>query len=269
MSTQPQSHPQYPQRIGEQVCRDFLRTGRCKYGESCKYNHPPNVQSGGGIRSPLDPNEPPFPIRPNEPPCQYYLKHGTCKFGQTCKFHHPTHIMSTGGGALSGTVLMNIVGSSQGGTGQQLIALNDGTGVGELQQVVQLLPQRPGEPDCIYFPRNGRCKYGATCNYHHPLTNTGSSHQQRPQEPRTAPRTHLRPITQCRERQVFVELVARNVRVAYRYLVRTLPVRHIFSIWARALRGAACTYQMPELSWSFSHHHHEHTQKFESIHWGR
>jgi len=28
---------------------------------------------------------------------------------------------------------------------------------------VQLLPQRPGEADCIYF-----CKYGATCKYHHP-----------------------------------------------------------------------------------------------------
>ena len=26
----------YPQRVGEQDCRDYLRTGRCKYGESCK-----------------------------------------------------------------------------------------------------------------------------------------------------------------------------------------------------------------------------------------
>merc|ERR1719148_203985 len=33
---------------------------------------------------------------------------------------------------------------------------------------VQLLPQRPGEANCIYFLRNGRCKYGATCKYHHP-----------------------------------------------------------------------------------------------------
>jgi len=79
----------YPQRIGEEDCRDFLRTGRCKYGESCKYHHPPNVQNGGGIKQ-LNPFEPPFPIRPTEPTCQYYLKHGTCKFGQTCKFHHPT-----------------------------------------------------------------------------------------------------------------------------------------------------------------------------------
>jgi hypothetical protein len=48
-------------------CRDYLRTGRCKYGASCKYRHPANVQSGGGMRIPLNPGEPMFPVRPNEP----------------------------------------------------------------------------------------------------------------------------------------------------------------------------------------------------------
>jgi hypothetical protein len=28
-------------------CREYIGTGRCKYGASCKYNHPPNVQNGG------------------------------------------------------------------------------------------------------------------------------------------------------------------------------------------------------------------------------
>lgn len=128
----------YPQRIGEPHCRDFLRTGRCKYGDSCKYHHPPNVQSGGGVMS-TNPSEPPFPIRPGEPPCQYFLKHGTCKFGQTCKFDHPPN--------------------------QKANHLPE-----------QLLPQRPGEPDCIYFLRNGRCKYGITCKYHHPVGNLRTTH---------------------------------------------------------------------------------------------
>lgn len=168
------AHPnlQYPQRIGEPDCRDYLRTGRCKYGESCKYNHPPNVESGGGIKTPLDPSEPPFPIRPGEPPCQYYLKHGTCKFGQTCKFHHPPHVVTAGSaGGLTGTVMMNVLNASSGHSGQQIIALNSGeNGLGDMQtQIIQLLPQRPGEQDCIYFLRNGRCKYGATCKYHHPI----------------------------------------------------------------------------------------------------
>lgn len=180
----PTGPPVYPQRPGEQDCRDYLRTGRCKYGESCKYNHPPGVQSGGGMKAP----DGGFPIRPNEPACQYYLKHGTCKFGQTCKFHHPPHVLPSGGGGggggggpilPAGAVLMNVGGLP----GQHVIAINDGSGmhgdrVQHSHQVVQLLPQRPGEPDCIYFLRNGRCKYGATCKYHHPLTNAAATTSQ-------------------------------------------------------------------------------------------
>lgn len=156
---------QYPQRIGEADCRDFLRTGRCKYGESCKYHHPANVQSGGGFKS-LDPSEPPFPLRPNEPNCQYYLKHGTCKFGQTCKFHHPPHFMN-----------------KNQGNPQFQCAPVPGPDPAIGSEVIVLLPQRPNEPDCLYYLRNGRCKYGSTCKFHHPLSyqtvnmNVGSVHE--------------------------------------------------------------------------------------------
>jgi len=186
---------QYPQRIGEPDCRDYLRTGRCKYGDSCKYHHPPNVQSGGGIKTPLNPSEPPFPIRPNEPPCQYYLKHGTCKFGQTCKFHHPPNVVAaSGSNSLPGTVLVNVGGmniltkpcqpNTQGGRGQHILLNTNGAEItdhSQQGQMLQILPQRPTEPDCIYFLRNGRCKYGATCKYHHPMGAT-SAQQFEPNE---------------------------------------------------------------------------------------
>ncbi|KAL3918821.1 MAG: hypothetical protein SGILL_004056 [Bacillariaceae sp.] len=147
-------------------CRDFLRTGRCKYGASCKYNHPPNVQSGGGMKAPIDPSEPLYPLRPNEPVCQYFVKHGTCKFGQACKFNHPPQMAGTGGNMMNGNsvlVSMPIAGRKQDGTqGHGMWATGNDSGV-------QILPQRPDEPNCIYFLKNGRCKYGATCRYHHPL----------------------------------------------------------------------------------------------------
>lgn len=149
-------------------CRDYLRTGRCKYGTSCKYNHPSNLQACGGVK-PSNPNEPLFPIRPDEPICQYYMKHGTCKFYHACKFNHPptNSIQIINGNSLqqitaggparqvnpSPQLVMNSVGS-------------DSNGV-----LLQFLPQRPDEPDCIYFLKNGRCKYGATCRYHHPVQN--------------------------------------------------------------------------------------------------
>jgi hypothetical protein len=166
--------PQYTttRSVSENVedCRDFLRTGRCKYGGSCKYNHPANVQSGGGMKTPLDPTEPLFPVRPNEAVCQYYLKHGTCKFAQACKFNHPPqmtqHAMLNGG-----TVLMVNVGRQH--DSPQMV-------MNPVASELQFLPQRPDEPDCIYFLKNGRCKYGATCRYHHPL----NYHQRRLEEQR-------------------------------------------------------------------------------------
>ena len=228
---------------GAEDCRDYLRTGRCKYGASCKYNHPANVQSGGGMKAPIHPGEPPFPLRPTEPICQYYMKHGSCKFGQACKFHHPpllhqlhqqqqspqfgggggapsssslqlppaalqafvTTTHGRGGVSSSAPLLMSLGGT--GGTPSHLLSTDNhhhqhhhhhphglsqhhslslgntslgntdgglGVGVGS-SMILQFLPQRPDEPDCIYFLKNGRCKYGATCRYHHPIAYPSSN----------------------------------------------------------------------------------------------
>ncbi|EED96250.1 predicted protein [Thalassiosira pseudonana CCMP1335] len=192
----------YPQRSGEPDCRDYLRTGRCKYGESCKYNHPPNVESGGGVK-PLNPGEPMFPIRPTEPPCQYFLKHGTCKFGQSCKFNHPaggvvdSHVAvggegcgGTANGLPAGLVFLTTTNNStpsytvdsngvfrQSGSDAHVSSL-----MAAASSSVQVLPQRPTEPNCIYFLRNGRCKYGATCKFHHPIDTAKQQQQQMQQQ---------------------------------------------------------------------------------------
>jgi Zinc finger C-x8-C-x5-C-x3-H type (and similar) len=156
--------PQSNQGKALEDCRDYLRTGRCKYGASCKYNHPANVQNGGGIK-PLDPSEPMFPVRPNEPVCQYYLKHGTCKFGQACKFDHPPHHAMQ---ALNGGGQVQLMNAGRMNEPVPQLVLNP-IGADANGMVLQFLPQRVDEPDCIYFLKNGRCKYGATCRYHHPV----------------------------------------------------------------------------------------------------
>ena len=180
--------PQFAGNGGKMIedCRDYLRTGRCKYGASCKYNHPPNVQNGGGLK-PLDPSEPLFPSRPNEPICQYYLKHGTCKFGQACKFDHPPqnamHVVAVGGQVQFMNMGPMNISEPQPTTP---IVLNpmvtDTNGM-----VLQFLPQRVDEPDCIYFLKNGRCKYGATCRYHHPVPSQGSRRAVVESKPRRQP----------------------------------------------------------------------------------
>ncbi|MFQ6647469.1 hypothetical protein Gotur_021369, partial [Gossypium turneri] len=81
----------YPERPGEPDCSYYIRTGLCRFGATCRFNHPPNRKLA--ITTARMKGE--FPERVGQPECQacisslYYLKTGTCKFGATCKFHHP------------------------------------------------------------------------------------------------------------------------------------------------------------------------------------
>ncbi|XP_073117594.1 zinc finger CCCH domain-containing protein ZFN-like isoform X2 [Elaeis guineensis] len=121
----------YPKRPGEPDCAYYIRTGLCRFGMTCKFNHPPNRKMAiaaarikGG-----------YPERVGQPECQYYLKTGTCKFGATCKFHHPKDKAG-----IAGRVQLNILG----------------------------YPLRPNEKECAYYLRTGQCKFGNTCKFHHP-----------------------------------------------------------------------------------------------------
>lgn len=121
----------YPERPGEPDCTYYIRTGLCKFGMTCRFNHPPNRKLAiaaariNGV----------YPERIGQPDCQYYLKTGTCKFGATCKFHHPRDKAG-----IAGRVVLNILG----------------------------YPLRPNEKECAYYLRTGQCKFGNTCKFHHP-----------------------------------------------------------------------------------------------------
>ncbi|KNA07221.1 hypothetical protein SOVF_173840 isoform B [Spinacia oleracea] len=81
----------YPQRPGQPECQHYLKTGDCKFGSSCKYNHPSEwvVPETSSALSPMG-----LPLRPGTPTCSYYAQHGVCKFGPTCKFDHPMGTLS-------------------------------------------------------------------------------------------------------------------------------------------------------------------------------
>ncbi|KAL9379579.1 hypothetical protein Peur_028061 [Populus x canadensis] len=121
----------YPERPGEPDCSYYIRTGLCRFGATCRFNHPPNRKLA--IAAARMKGE--FPERIGQPECQYYLKTGTCKFGATCKFHHPRDKAG-----ISGRVSLNILG----------------------------YPLQPNEIECAYYLRTGQCKFGSTCKFHHP-----------------------------------------------------------------------------------------------------
>ncbi|RZB53340.1 Zinc finger CCCH domain-containing protein ZFN-like isoform A [Glycine soja] len=124
----------YPEHPGEPDCSYYIRTGLCRFGATCRFNHPPNRKLA--IAAARMKGE--FPERIGQPECQYYLKTGTCKFGATCRFHHPRDKAG-----IAGRVALNILG----------------------------YPLRPNEPECGYYLRTGQCKFGNTCKFHHPQPN--------------------------------------------------------------------------------------------------
>ncbi|KAM7258119.1 hypothetical protein ACFE04_013860 [Oxalis oulophora] len=81
-----QKEQPFPERPGQAECQFFMKTGDCKFGASCRYNHPSDhtMPKSNVLLSPIG-----LPLRPGSAPCSHYAQHGACKFGPACKFDHP------------------------------------------------------------------------------------------------------------------------------------------------------------------------------------
>ncbi|CAN8259595.1 unnamed protein product [Cochlearia groenlandica] len=126
--------PVYPQRAGEKDCTHYMQTRTCKFGDSCKFDHPIWVPEGGipdWKEAPLVPTEE-YPERPGEPDCPYYIKTQRCKYGIRCRFNHPRAVAEVS------------------------------------VENQDALPERPSEPPCTFYMKTGKCKFGQVCKFHHP-----------------------------------------------------------------------------------------------------
>ncbi|KAL2492353.1 Zinc finger CCCH domain-containing protein 43 [Abeliophyllum distichum] len=124
---------QYPMRPDAEDCSYYMKTGSCKFGSGCKFNHPPR-RKNQDVKERAKQREG-NPERAGQIECKYYLTSGGCKYGKACKYYHDTGKSST-----SPILEVNFLG----------------------------LPIRLGEKECPYYMRNGSCKYGSSCRYHHP-----------------------------------------------------------------------------------------------------
>ncbi|KAK3005719.1 hypothetical protein RJ639_016704 [Escallonia herrerae] len=123
----------YPLRPDAEDCSFYMRTGMCKFGSQCKFNHPMR-RKNQAAREPVQRKEENFD-RPGHTECKYYLTSGGCKFGKACRYNH-----GRGKTAVAPLVEFNFLG----------------------------LPIRLGERECPYYMRNGSCKYGSNCRFNHP-----------------------------------------------------------------------------------------------------
>ncbi|VVB04733.1 unnamed protein product [Arabis nemorensis] len=124
----------YPVRPGAEDCSFYMRNGSCKFGSTCKFNHPfdTKIQIVRDVKI-REKEEDVDKLRLLD--CKYYFRTGGCKYGETCRFNHmkPKTFQSS-------VPELNFLG----------------------------LPIRAGEIECPYYMRNGSCKFGADCKFNHP-----------------------------------------------------------------------------------------------------
>ncbi|CAK9172592.1 unnamed protein product [Ilex paraguariensis] len=123
----------HPLRPDAMECAYYMKTGTCKFGSNCKFNHPPS-RKNQGAKEKVKQNEE-SPERPRQTECKYHLTPGGCKYGNSCRYSH-----ITGKTSVAPILEFNFLG----------------------------LPIRLGEKVCPYYMRNGSCQYGSNCRFNHP-----------------------------------------------------------------------------------------------------
>ncbi|KAK2969774.1 hypothetical protein RJ640_028054 [Escallonia rubra] len=130
----------YPLRPYAEDCPFYLRTGACKFGSSCKFNHPVKKimyqvanKNKDGEGSDISGQIECKVVQPLLTYC-YYLTAGGCKYGKSCRFKHSKVEFEVDCPEL------NFLG----------------------------LPIRLGARECPFYMRNGSCGYGASCRFNHP-----------------------------------------------------------------------------------------------------
>ncbi|KAI9108920.1 hypothetical protein K1719_020225 [Acacia pycnantha] len=128
------SNHQYPVRPEAEDCAFYLKTGTCKFGFNCKFNHPVNRRRNQAGKEKAGEREE-SADNSVQAECKYYQSSGGCKFGKACKYNH-----SRGKCLVVPVLELNFLG----------------------------LPIRLGEKECPYFMRTGSCKFGTNCRFNHP-----------------------------------------------------------------------------------------------------
>ncbi|PAN29698.1 hypothetical protein PAHAL_5G244900 [Panicum hallii] len=209
-----------PVRPFEPVCSFYAKTGKCKFGAKCKFNHPKDVEIAPVIAKetiytattdaaahigtadssvPAKTHAPTasaeahnakgLPIRPGEVDCSFYMKTGSCKYGSTCRFNHPYRpalmapldhdTLPTLAPIVSAAVLNPAANIMQ--------SFDFHATHMPIEPVPIIYPQRPGETVCDFYMKTGSCKYSQKCKFHHPINRSapGANENGDPQQPVT------------------------------------------------------------------------------------
>ncbi|KAK1565530.1 hypothetical protein Q3G72_028882 [Acer saccharum] len=82
----------FPVRPDAEDCAYYMKTGTCKFGSNCKFNHPvrrKNQAAKEKVKAREDSLERLGQGQSqSQIECKYYLRTGGCKFGKACRYNH-------------------------------------------------------------------------------------------------------------------------------------------------------------------------------------
>ncbi|KAF9661374.1 hypothetical protein SADUNF_Sadunf19G0062200 [Salix dunnii] len=163
----------YPERPGEPDCSYYIRTGLCRFGPTCRFNHPPNRKLAIATAKMMGE----FPERIGQPECQYKVVRAlnvlrkviTLKFDENqmvalmalshhARLFHDIFFLHK----LAGKIWL-----------VEVCLLDD---LKVSWKRLLIVGHLPGDVlDNVYYLKTGTCKFGATCKFHHPRDKAGVS----------------------------------------------------------------------------------------------
>ncbi|XP_042492530.1 zinc finger RNA-binding protein 2-like isoform X7 [Macadamia integrifolia] len=140
-----------PRRSNGADCSFNLRTRTSRDGANCRSNHPARKENQSFVSAQRsdspessevikEKEKERFSERKGQQECKYYLRPGGCKFGNACRYSHS----------------------------RKKPLLPPPLSEPPLDFNFLDLPIRPGESECPEYMRDGFCKFGRNCRFHHP-----------------------------------------------------------------------------------------------------
>ncbi|KAF6165410.1 hypothetical protein GIB67_018854 [Kingdonia uniflora] len=170
-----------PIRPGEKECPHYMRTGSCKFSTNCRFHHPdptaavesdtPSGHDNGGS-VPLHSSDASQPASwalpttsPSYPPMMY------------CSPQVVQPKTEWNGYQASSSV--GPLYSADGNVYRPPAPVMNSSNLHSTQNhypiPIDAFPERPGQPECQFFMKNGDCKYRSACRFHHPKNRASHS----------------------------------------------------------------------------------------------
>ena len=120
-------------------CKFYMRSGRCHFGEKCRYSHDVEEIAVGNTAEEKDEESRSPQPQVSSTACKFYLTTGQCRFGKKCRYSHDTEAKPP---------------------------------VDTAEMMDEELVNSPPSQDtsaraCKFYARNGHCHFGERCHNSH------------------------------------------------------------------------------------------------------